>query len=118
MKVLIVDDTPRARQCMKALLGIWFPLEEVGEAVNGIEAVQLTGQFQPKLVLMDIRLPGLSGLQATRQIKCSWPQVKIILLSVFSDYQGLAKAAGADAFVCKSDPPETLHHLLKLSLYL
>ncbi len=112
MRVLIVDDTSRARQSMKALLDVWHKPEEVCEAANGTEAVQMVEEFQPDFILMDARMPGMSGLEATRLIKAKWPQIKIIILSVFTDYQALAIEAGADGFVSKSDSPETLRKLL------
>jgi len=112
MRVLIVDDTSRARQSMKALLDAWHKPEEVCEAANGTEAVQMVEEFQPDFILMDARMPGMSGLEATRLIKAKWPQIKIIILSVFTDYQALAIEAGADGFASKSDSPETLRKLL------
>ena len=113
MRFLVVDDTSRARQSMKALLEVWYPNEEVREAASGNEAVQVADQFQPEFILMDARMPGMSGLEATRLIKSQWPQIKIIILSVFTDYQVLAMEAGADAFISKSDPPEKLREALK-----
>jgi CheY-like chemotaxis protein len=112
MRFLIVDDTARARKSMKALLEVWHPLEEVREAMNGTEAVRFAEEFQPDVILMDARMPMMSGLEATRLIKAKWPQIKIILLSVFADYQALALEAGADAFMSKSDPPEILRKML------
>ena len=113
MRFLIVDDTSRARQSMKALLEVWYPLEEVREAKNGAEAVQLVDDFRPDVILMDARMPKMGGLEATRLIKAKWPEIKIIVLSVFMDYQVLALEAGADAFVSKSDSPEKLLETLK-----
>jgi DNA-binding NarL/FixJ family response regulator len=113
MRFLIVDDTARARQSMKALLEVWHPLEELREAANGIEAVQLVEAFQPDFILMDARMPRMSGLEATRLIKAKWPRIKIIILSVFTDYQALALEAGADAFISKSDPPDKLREALR-----
>jgi two-component system NarL family response regulator len=112
MRFLVVDDTSRARKSMKALIEVWYPHSEICEANNGAEAVQLIDDFQPELVLMDARMPVVSGLEATRKIKAKWPQVKIIILSVFTDYQALALEAGADGFVSKGDAPEELRHLL------
>jgi CheY-like chemotaxis protein len=112
MRVLIVDDTSRARKSMKALLEVWHPLEEIRVAENGNEAVQLVEDFRPDVILMDARMPKMSGLEATRLIKAKWPEIKIIVLSVFMDYQALALAAGADAFVNKSDSPEKLRNAL------
>jgi DNA-binding NarL/FixJ family response regulator len=112
MRFLIVDDTSRARKSMRALLDVWYQTNEVCEATNGAEAIQLIEDFQPDVVLLDARMPRMGGLEATRQIKMKWPQVKIIILSVFLDYQELALAAGADAFVSKSDSPEKLRKTL------
>jgi CheY-like chemotaxis protein len=112
MRFLIVDDTSRARQSMKALLGVWNLADEVHEAVNGTEALTQAEEFQPEIVLMDARLPVMSGLEATRQIKAKWPQIKIIVMSVFADYQALAQEAGADDFVSKSDPPDKLRQTI------
>jgi DNA-binding NarL/FixJ family response regulator len=112
MRVLIVDDTPRARQSMKALLDVWYQMEEVREATNGTEAIHLVEEFQPDVILMDARMPTMGGLEATRCIKAKWPQIKIIIISIYPDYQAIALNAGADSFVCKSDPPERLRKAL------
>ena len=112
MRFLIVDDTSRARRSMRALLEVWYPLQEVCEAENGMGAVKMAEEFQPDIILMDARMPVLSGLEATRQIKAKWPQIKIIILSVFMDYQSLAMEAGADGFASKGDSPEELRRIL------
>ena len=113
MRFLIVDDTARARQSMKALLDVWHPGEEVREATDGSEAITLAEEFQPDIILMDARMPKISGLEATRQIKAKWPQIRVLILSVFMDYQALAMEAGADAFFSKSDLPENLRSILR-----
>lgn len=110
MRFLIVDDTARARQSMRALLEVWYPKEEVREAANGTEAVQLAEEFQPDLILMDARMPGMSGLEAIHQIKANLPEVRIIILSVHAgrEQQEKARAAGAEVFVTKSASYEVL----------
>lgn len=108
MRVLIVDDQPRARQSMKALLATWPLAGPVQEAASGQQAVQLVETFEPDVVLMDIRMPGMDGVEATRLIKSQRPQVKIIALSMYAEYAADAAAAGADAFVSKGQPPEQL----------
>jgi CheY-like chemotaxis protein len=113
MRILIVDDTRRARQSMIALLEVWHQLEEVREATNGVEAVRLVEEFQPDVILMDARMPTMGGLEATRLIKAKWPQIKIIVISIYPDYQEHALSAGADAFVCKSDTPEKLRSAIE-----
>ncbi len=112
IRILIVDDQPRARKSLKALLTTWSRVGEMHEASNGREAVQLAGELQPDVVLMDVRMPEIDGLTATVQIKALWPQVKVILLSMYPEYQGEALAAGADAFVGKGDAPRELLDLL------
>jgi len=108
VRVLIVDDQPRARQGLKALLATWPQVKEVQEAANGQEALVLVEESQPDLVLMDIRMPKMDGLEATRRIKAKWPQIKIVVLSMYTEYAADALAAGADAFVCKGELPGKL----------
>ena len=113
MRILVVDNQPRARQSMKALLGAWYPAAKLREAADGYEAVQLVEEFQPDVILMDARMPRLSGLEAIRYIKGKSPHIKIIVLSMYTDIKVEALVAGADAFVSKSDPPEKLRETLK-----
>jgi DNA-binding NarL/FixJ family response regulator len=105
LRILIVDDQPRARKSLRALLSTWPQVGEIREAGDGREAVQLAGELQPDVVLMDARMPEIDGLEATVQIKARWPQVKVIVLSMYTEYRNEALAAGADAFVAKSDAP-------------
>ena len=106
--VLIVDDQLRARQGLKALLATWPRLLEIREAANGKQALALVQEYQPDLVLMDVRMPEMDGLEATRQIKASWPNVLVVVLSMYPEYEPEATAAKADAFVCKGEPPQVL----------
>jgi CheY-like chemotaxis protein len=108
IRVLIVDDMQRARKSIRALLSTWPQVVELQEAGDGREAVQQVREFQPDLVLMDVRMPEVDGLQATVQIKAMWPQVKIIVLSMYMEHQDEALAAGADAFVAKGEAPDRL----------
>ncbi len=108
IQILIVDDQPRARQSLKALLATWPMIGEVREAANGVEAIEAIERCQPDLVLMDMRMPVMDGIEATRRIKARWPQIKIMALSMYGDAEGEALLAGADAFVCKGEPPEKL----------
>jgi DNA-binding NarL/FixJ family response regulator len=112
IRVLIVDDQPRARKSLKALLSTWPQVGEMYEASDGREALQLVKELQPDVVLMDVRMPEVDGLKATVQIKALWPQVKVILLSMYPEYRGEALAAGADAFIGKGEAPDELLNLL------
>ena len=93
---------------MQALLETWYPDEEVFEGTNGTEAVVLAEEFMPDLILMDARMPGMNGIEATRRIKEKSPQIKIIVLSIYLEFEAEALSAGADAFVSKSDPPDKM----------
>jgi DNA-binding NarL/FixJ family response regulator len=108
LQILIVDDQPRARQSLRALLSTWSPESEIQEAANGHEAVRLVEARQPHVVLMDIRLPEMDGTQATWLIKTCWPQVRVVVLTLYGEYEPQALAAGADAFIGKGEPPDQL----------
>ena len=108
VRVLVVDDQPRARRSLKALLDTWPEVEEIREACNGQQAVQLVEEYQPDVVLVDVLMPEMDGLQATRLIKSRWPQVHVIVLTMYGEYLDDAVAAGADGFFIKGEPPERL----------
>jgi DNA-binding NarL/FixJ family response regulator len=108
MQILIADDQTRARQSLKALLATWPTVEQVREASNGQEAVLLIEEAAPDVVVMDARMPEMDGLQATRLIKQRWPQVKVVVWSMYPEYEVEAQSAGADAFVTKGEPPQQL----------
>jgi DNA-binding NarL/FixJ family response regulator len=110
--VLVADDQPRARKSLKALLSTWPWVGEIHEASNGREAVELVEELRPDVVLMDVRMPELDGLQATRQIVVRWPQVKVVVLSMYAEHRNEALTAGADAFVGKEEAPEKLLDVL------
>jgi len=103
-KVLIADDNDRARVGLRALLALRPEIEIVGEAADGEEAVQKVRDGRPDAVLMDARMPQMDGLEATRQIKSHWPQVRIVVVSMYASHRAEALAAGADAFLVKGCP--------------
>ena len=108
IRVLVVDDQPRARRSLKTLLATCPQIKEVREAALAREAMRLIGESQPDVVLMDVQMPEINGLQATRLVKAQWPQVKVIVLTLYAEYAAEARAAGADAFMCKGEPAEKL----------
>lgn len=112
LSILIVDDQARARKSLKALLSTWVRALEIHEAGDGREAVRLVEQFPPDLVLMDVRMPELDGIEATRQIKARWPHVKVVVLSMYAEHREEALATGADAFVGKGEASDALLSLL------
>ena len=108
IRVLIADDRLSSRNGLKALLVTKPGIEIVGEAADGQETILFVEQFRPDVVLMDVRMPLIDGLEATRNIKDRWPEVKVILLTMYPSCQAEAFAAGADAFLVKGCPAEDL----------
>jgi len=108
MQILIADDQPRARQSLKALLATWPRVDGVREACSGQEAVLSVEEALPDVVVMDARMPDMDGVAATRVIKERWPWVKVVVWSMYPEYEAEARLAGADAFVAKGEPPQQL----------
>ncbi len=107
IRVIIADDQVSTRRALKALLSFEPRIMIIGEAANGKEAIQLVGEKQPDLVLMDVHMPVLDGLKATRKIKAGWPNVKVVVYTMFPGYQEEAYQAGADYFLIKGSPGVT-----------
>lgn len=105
VNVLIVDDQESFRSAARMVVELTEGFALAGEAPDGEEGVRMAGLLAPDLVLMDINLPGIDGLEATRLIAEADPRVKIIVLSTYeaAEYQGRALEAGANAFLSKSD---------------
>lgn len=108
IRVLIADDSVRTREGLRALFAAWPEITVIGEASTGQEAVQFIAQWLPDVVLMDISMAVMDGVQATRLIKRRWPAVTVIVLTMYADQQAAAVAAGADAFVIKGSASEQL----------
>ena len=108
MRILIADDQKHARNGLKALLSASMSQPEIWEAANGLEAERIAEEVHPDLVLMDVRMPEVDGLAATRWIKSRFPTVKILVLSLHAGSEQPAREAGADGFVSKCESPETL----------
>jgi DNA-binding NarL/FixJ family response regulator len=106
--VLIADDRPTARRALRALLTLYPQVEVVGEAVDGQEAIHFVSESHPDVVLMDMQMPVMDGLEATRSIKKRWPEVRVIALTMYAKYRAEALAAGADAFLLKDGRPDAL----------
>jgi DNA-binding NarL/FixJ family response regulator len=102
-RLLLVEDHVLVRQSIRAFLQS-VALEVVGEASTGIEAVQLARQLQPDLVIMDLHLPEMSGIEATRRIRRDSPTIRVIALTAYNEkaYQRALREAGADGFVLKT----------------
>jgi DNA-binding NarL/FixJ family response regulator len=110
IRVLVADDQSMVRAGFRMLLSGEPDIEVVAEASNGLEAVDKAARFQPTVVLMDIRMPELDGLQATRRILAADDAARVLILTTFDldEYVYEALRAGASGFVLKDDPPEQL----------
>ncbi|HUK95932.1 MAG TPA: response regulator transcription factor [Gaiellaceae bacterium] len=110
IKVLVADDQAMVRAGFRMLLSGQQDIEVVAEAENGLEAVDKAARFDPSVVLMDIRMPELDGLEATRRILAADGSARILILTTFDhdEYVYEALRAGASGFVLKDDPPEQL----------
>jgi DNA-binding NarL/FixJ family response regulator len=110
IRVLVVDDQTMVRAGFRLLLGDEPDIEVVAEASNGRDAVAQAARFRPDVVLMDIRMPEMDGLEATRRILAADADARVLVLTTFDldDYVFEALRAGASGFVLKDDPPEQL----------
>lgn len=115
-RVLIVDDHAFIRRGVQTILQSFPEWVLCGEASNGTDAVQLVNQLEPEVVLMDITMPGMNGLEATRIIHNAHPDVKIILLTLHESTEVLRSGfrAGASGYLLKADAEEELMRALQV----
>jgi DNA-binding NarL/FixJ family response regulator len=119
LQVVIVDDYALIRQELRSMLECDPEIQVVGEARNGLEAIFLVEKFRPRIVLMDINMPRMNGIEATAQIRRGYPETIVIGLSVNADTQHHAtmKHAGAVALIPKDEVSDrlydTIHDALK-----
>ncbi len=103
IRVMLVDDHAILREGLRALLGYYDDVQVVGEASDGAESVTRAGELQPDIVLMDIAMPGMNGLEATRLIRTQYPAIRVLILTQHEDPQYVLPLlqAGASGFVSK-----------------
>jgi DNA-binding NarL/FixJ family response regulator len=110
IRLVIADDQALFREGLRTLLSTRSDIEVVGEAGDGAEAVALVDSLQPDVVLMDLRMPKLDGIQATARIRDRWPSIPVLVLTTFDDDANLfgALRAGAAGYLLKDVSSETL----------
>lgn len=106
IRVALVDDHALVRDGIKALLAVMTPLEVVGEAENGADAIEMVGRCQPDLLLVDISLRDMNGLELTRVLRSQYPSLKVLVLSMYdnNEYVSESVRAGASGYVLKNSP--------------
>jgi len=104
IKVLIVDDHPMVRQGIKTLLDVYDDIEVIGEAENGREALEICEKYKPDIVLMDLIMPEVNGIEATKEIVKNWSYIKVVTLTSFLDKKLIEDSlkAGAIGYVLKN----------------
>jgi len=106
IRVALVDDHSLVRDGIKALLSVMAPLEVVGEAENGADAIEMVGRCQPDLLLVDISLKDMNGLELTRLLRSQYPSLKVLVLSMYDNYEYVSESvrSGASGYVLKNAP--------------
>ena len=115
LKVLIADDHPLMLQAIRGALEASEDIDVVGEARSGEEVLALVERRKPDLVLLDLHMPGLGGLDCVMEIKRSWPKVKTVVISAFDDRASIDSSllAGASAYILKSVSPVDIPSVLR-----
>jgi len=116
IKVMLVDDQHLLRMGFRLILEGEDDIEVVGEATDGLEALAQAGALRPNVVLMDVRMPNMDGIEATAKIASQYPETKIIILTTFDldEYAFSGLQAGASAFLLKDVAPEDLVEAVRL----
>ena len=115
VRVVLADDQEMVRAGLRMLLDFQPDLEVVGEAADGLEAVEVVTRTRPDVVLMDVRMPRCDGIEAARRIVAALPETAVVVLTTFDDDASLAEAlrAGVSGFLLKVAPPEQLLHAVR-----
>jgi NarL family two-component system response regulator YdfI len=115
IRVLIVDDHLVVREGLHTILEVSGDIEPVGEAANGAEAVRLVGELSPDVVLMDLRMPGMDGIEAIQQIKARHPAVEIVILTTYDDDEYIVQGlrAGARGYLLKDTGRQALFEAIR-----
>jgi NarL family two-component system response regulator LiaR len=111
-RILLVDDHPLVRRALRDILEREPDLEVIGEAGDGVQAIEMTGQHRPDIIIMDISMPLMNGVEATKQIKASNPASAVLILTVHTDVETIFSIlqAGASGYLVKSVfGPEVIH---------
>lgn len=114
IRLLLADDDPLVRRSLRMLFEL-HNIAVVGEAANGEEAIEATSKLKPSIILMDVNMPKMDGIQAARAIKEQHPGVQIIILTVSNKHENVVQAIrdGSSAYILKDSSPEQLIHIVE-----
>ena len=115
IKVMIADDQEIVRAGLKMILSLHEEIELVGEASNGDELLKIIDKNTPEVVLMDIRMPVMNGIEATKRLKHKYPEIKIVILTTFNEDQYIFEGLqyGADGYLLKDSGSKDLLEAIK-----
>jgi DNA-binding NarL/FixJ family response regulator len=115
VRVVLADDQEMVRAGLRMLIDFQPDLEVVGEAADGVAAVEVVTRLRPDVVLMDVRMPRCDGIEAARRVLAAVPDVAVVVLTTFDEDGSLAEAlrAGVSGFLLKTAPPEQLLHAIR-----
>jgi len=116
IRILIADDHPVVREGLSAMLSREKDIEVVGEAENGRKAIEKARELQPDIILMDLRMPEVDGIEAMRQIKMDNPEIEFIVLTTYDNDEYIFKGieSGARAYLLKDSPREDLFKAIRV----
>ena len=115
IRVVVVDDHPIVREGIRLMLATSDDLALVGDAADGAAALQTIEELQPDVVLLDMRLPGMSGLDVLKFLRKTWPQIAVLILTTYNEDELIVHGfqAGASAYLLKEGSLETLFHAIR-----
>lgn len=113
--VVVVDDHPIVREGIRLMLGTSDDLVLVGDAADGATALRMIEELQPDVVLLDMRLPGMSGLEVLESLRTTWPQIAVLILTTYNEDELIMRGfqAGASGYLLKEGSLETLFHAIR-----
>jgi DNA-binding NarL/FixJ family response regulator len=113
--VVLVDDHTAIREELRTMLQSYQDIEVVGEAANGVQAIEVTGRVRPDIVVMDVHMPGMNGVMATDQIKRLWPETVVVAIStdVTPYIEEAMGSSGAAVLIAKEEVIDSLYPALK-----
>lgn len=115
IRVMVVDDHPIVREGLRLMLATSDDLALVGDAADGSTALQIIAELQPDVVLLDMRMPGIGGLEVLEQIRANWRQIAVLILTTYDEDELILRGlqAGASGYLLKESPLETLFHAIR-----